>query len=246
MPSAFTTALVLLSLLIAPAAFAAATPTELRVEYLTEPLGLDVAQPRFSWINTPDRRGAAQSAYQIRVASDPGLLRTEAADLWDSRRVDSAAQARIRYQGRTFAAGQHAWWSVRIWNERDESSPWSAPAHFSVGLLGAANWRAHWIEDPTPAEVFGPANNGYHSQMSESATAEKWITIDLGAAREMDGLALWPARPYNWSRDEPGFLFPKRFLIEAALTADFTDAVVVVDRSGEAVAKPGTAAWRVR
>ena len=63
-------------------------PSTLRCEYLTDPLNLDVASPRLSWkLEATDRRGVAQSAYQIVVASSPELLAQEKGDLWDSGRV---------------------------------------------------------------------------------------------------------------------------------------------------------------
>ncbi len=233
-------------LLLAPEAFATATPTDLRVEYLSEPLGLDTLQPRFSWISAADHRGAQQSAYRIRVASDPGRLLGGKPDLWDTGQVAAPAHTHIVYGGKPLTPGRHAWWSVRIWDERGEASAWSEPAHFSIGLLDAANWQAHWIEDPQPADEFGPANNGYHSDMADSPTAEKWIAVDLGSVVEVDGVVLWPARPYNWVRDEPGFLFPSRFAVEAAMSEDFSDAVVVVDQRANVAPKPGTEAWRSR
>jgi len=42
-------------------------PVSLRVEYLTSPLGIDVAQPRFSWVLPQDGRGQKQTAYQVVV-----------------------------------------------------------------------------------------------------------------------------------------------------------------------------------
>ena len=56
------------------------SPAQLRCEFLTDPLGIDVAQPRLSWIVQSDRRGAVQSAYQILVGSEPGRLREGHAD----------------------------------------------------------------------------------------------------------------------------------------------------------------------
>jgi alpha-L-rhamnosidase len=59
----------------------------LRCEYLVNPLGIDVAEPRFSWTLESDRRGQAQTAYRILVASNPKLLDKETGDLWDRGKV---------------------------------------------------------------------------------------------------------------------------------------------------------------
>jgi len=44
------------------------TITHLTCEYQTNPLGIDVRQPRLSWQIESDRRGAVQTAYQVRAA----------------------------------------------------------------------------------------------------------------------------------------------------------------------------------
>ena len=50
--------------------------TDLRCEYLTNPLGMDVQHPRFSWklVDPDNTRGQKQTAYQIIVTnhSDDG------------------------------------------------------------------------------------------------------------------------------------------------------------------------------
>ena len=44
----------------------------LRCEYRSNPLGLDVVAPRFSWSLDSDRRGVEQSRYEIEVAEQEG------------------------------------------------------------------------------------------------------------------------------------------------------------------------------
>ena len=53
------------------------TPLELTCEYVTDPVGVDVTEPRFSWILESDQRGQMQSAYQILVASSKEKLKAK-------------------------------------------------------------------------------------------------------------------------------------------------------------------------
>ena len=53
----------------ASAAEGPAAPTNLRCEYLSNPLGIDVPQPRFSWVLEHSARGEMQTAYQVLVAT---------------------------------------------------------------------------------------------------------------------------------------------------------------------------------
>ncbi len=44
-------------------------PSGLTCEHLTNPLGIDVARPRLSWVLWSERQGELQKAYQVLVAS---------------------------------------------------------------------------------------------------------------------------------------------------------------------------------
>lgn len=75
------TPLCLLLPLLAPlAALHATGVTDLRCEYRTDPLGIDVVQSQLSWViaakeeggNLKPERGTKQTAYQVLVASTKG------------------------------------------------------------------------------------------------------------------------------------------------------------------------------
>ncbi|GAG13612.1 unnamed protein product, partial [marine sediment metagenome] len=44
-------------------------PTNLLCEYTSNPLGIDTALPRFSWMLNHSKRGQFQSSYQVLIAS---------------------------------------------------------------------------------------------------------------------------------------------------------------------------------
>ena len=73
--------------------------SNLRCEYLSNPLGIDIARPRLSWELRDTRRGARQTAYQVQVASDEATLLGGTADLWDSGRIGSDNTAHVAYGG---------------------------------------------------------------------------------------------------------------------------------------------------
>jgi len=58
-----------------------ARASELRTEYLVDPLGIDETAPRFGWWVEDERPGARQTAYRIRVASTVAGLTGDAPDL---------------------------------------------------------------------------------------------------------------------------------------------------------------------
>ena len=78
----------------------AADVSNLRCEYLTDPLGVGAAKPRLSWVfeensQGPGTRGVVQTGYQVLVASTPELLAKDQGDLWDSGKVASDLSSQI-------------------------------------------------------------------------------------------------------------------------------------------------------
>lgn len=68
---------------------------KLQVEYLTNPIGLDITAPRFSWQLASAERGVRQTAYQITVATDAACLNP----VWTSGKVASDESLHICYAG---------------------------------------------------------------------------------------------------------------------------------------------------
>jgi len=120
-------------------------PHNLRCEYLTSPLGIDVLEPRLSWTVESSRRGQRQTAYRILVASDPKKLDDGIGDLWDSGKVDSNRTAQIVYSGRPLDSQSTCYWKVRLWDKDGEPSRWSKPTFWTMGLLNQDEWKGQWI-----------------------------------------------------------------------------------------------------
>jgi alpha-L-rhamnosidase len=227
---------------LAPAATAAAAvqPAALRCEYRVNPLGIDVARPRLSWIIESAERGQRQTAYRVLVATSAERLAADEGNLWDSGRVASDQTIHVVYAGRPLGSRMACFWKVRAWDARDQASPWSRAASWSMGLLDRADWQAQWIADSkTAGSRQTPPHNGYHSALANSPDAAKWVSIDLGKPQPVDAVRLYPARPFDWSPDTPGFLFPVRLKIEAGQAADGSDLKVVVDRTAADIPNPG-------
>ena len=119
---------------------------DLRCEYLKNPLGVDAAQPRLSWVIESQQRGQRQTAYQVLVASSPAALESDQGDVWDSGKVASDETAHIVYAGKPLASRQVCHWKVRAWDRDGQPSDWSKPACWEMGLLKPADWSAQWIE----------------------------------------------------------------------------------------------------
>ena len=123
----------------------ALTPSELKCEYAVNPLGVDAAQPRFSWVLRSSRRGQVQSAYQILVAGSEEKLNAGTGDKWDSGKVASDRSVNLAYQGSPLASGEKCWWKVRVWDRDGNTTAYSKPGTFEMGLLRPGDWEGKWI-----------------------------------------------------------------------------------------------------
>ena len=125
------------------------------VEYQTNPIGIDERQPRLSWQIVSTSRGVVQKAYQIRAAAT--ILELGQNDLWNTGKVISDRSIHVEYQGPALQSRQRVYWQVRVWDGHDQTSDWSAPVFWEMGLLDVADWQAQWIgtaiaEDLTKAQ----------------------------------------------------------------------------------------------
>lgn len=147
-------------------------PGELTCEYLVDPMAVDVARPRLSWINTaePEDRGQVQTAYRVQVASTLDALLQGKADLWDTGRVASEQSTLLPYAGKALEARQDCWWRVRVWDRDGKASDWSDTAFWGMGLLKPDDWKAQWIGAPWQGEEPMP-----DSALNDEAQRKQWV-----------------------------------------------------------------------
>ncbi len=146
-------------------------PLDLRCEHRVDPLGIGETQPLLSWrVENPAQNGRSVSAWRVLAASTNARLAADRGDRWDSGVVRDGDVLTAAWGGAPLGAGAEVHWKVRVWDGDGVASEWSAPARFSVGLLGSADWTADWIGAPD-------------ADTAERASAP-WLrtTIDLPAA----------------------------------------------------------------
>jgi alpha-L-rhamnosidase len=119
-------------------------PINLRCEYEQNPLGIDELAPRLSWQVNDPRRGARQTAYDIKVASSPELLKSQP-DLWNSGKAASDQSIQIAYAGKPLSSRQCCFWQVRTWDAQDQPSPWSELASWEMAFTRREEFTAKWI-----------------------------------------------------------------------------------------------------
>lgn len=141
-------------------------PTNLRCEYLENPVGIDVQAPRLSWQLISDDSDMFQSAYRILVASSPKDLRSKENLVWDSGWVTSAETLHIPYAGNALLAEQSYYWIVHVRDQDNQLGGEPQPAFWQMGLGNKDQWQAKWIGFVTEVDEQvrpeGQAGNNSH------------------------------------------------------------------------------------
>ncbi len=130
----------------------------LRCEYLKNPIGIDIKNPRLSWIIKLNQQGQKQTAYQILVASNREKLEKNIGDIWDSGKVKSDKSGHIKYLGEKLKSRMQVFWKVRVWDGDDSPSNWSEIARWEMGLA-SSEWQGKWIGVPRDKQCASKGNN---------------------------------------------------------------------------------------
>jgi len=117
----------------------------LKVNYLSEPLGIDDAQPVFSWILASDGYDKGQSAYRIIVSSTREGAEKHEGDVWDSGKTENENNYNITYQGSTLLSRTPYYWAVQVWDEDGNETGWSEVSSFETGIMSADEWNGEWV-----------------------------------------------------------------------------------------------------
>ncbi len=105
----------------------------LKCEYLVNPIGIDIQNPRLMW---NCEGGTTQLAYQIAVSDGKSVV-------WNSGKVYSGSMS-VSYP-LTIKSRQRLSWNVTLWDENDVEGETSETAFFETGLLSASDFIAKWI-----------------------------------------------------------------------------------------------------
>jgi alpha-L-rhamnosidase len=128
-----------------------ALPVHLRCESVSNPLGIDVANPHLSWQSDSTERNWTQTAYQVVVSITSSPAFDASVSVWDSGKVISAESVGIAYAGPKLEPHTRYYWSVRVWDANGRASQAEETAWWETGILNQ-EWKAKWIAWKTPEQ----------------------------------------------------------------------------------------------
>ncbi len=151
---------------------------DLTCEYKVNPLGIDAQQPRLSWKIHSTQHNVVQTAYELRVSTQPNRWTTSAI-VWQSGKVASDQSVHVPYVGSPLQTGKRYYWQVRVWDNHGGVSPWSDANWWEMGLLDANDWQAQWIhhvQDTLSVSGPSPMFRKEFSSSGKVARARLYIT----------------------------------------------------------------------
>lgn len=119
-------------------------PVDLRCEHLTRPLGIDRAEPRFSWHLEDERNGAKQLSYRIMLGTDSAALVRNKGVIWQEKK--NSGQMLTTYKGKALKPFTRYYWSVTVWDQNRQASEQTISS-FETGFLNTAQWKGSFISD---------------------------------------------------------------------------------------------------
>ena len=210
-------AMIVTGLVFSPEPALAAKPSAvalstLQVEKKTEPVGIDLERPRFSWVVESEQRDTLQESYRLRVATNESAFASGRGLAWDSGVVASGESSNVEYTGPRLASGTRFYWQIDVVTTAGKST---ARSEFRTGLATESDWAgsewigndraqqsgaidltltgASWIHPPytganTPAGYF--RKSFALDTSKEIAAAEFTMTGDMGFSAFLNGVQI--------------------------------------------------------
>jgi len=115
------------------------------IENQTNPIGIGVSNPRFSWKLSSLNRNEFQSSYSIQVYQGKKQV-------WNSGKVNSSTSLFIPYTGEKLQSNSTYSVKVQVWNGKGKPGK-SALASFVTAFLTKEDWKAKWITSGLPGDT---------------------------------------------------------------------------------------------
>ena len=152
-------------------------PTDLKCEYLVNPIGVDARNPRFTWKIGADLNDFEPKSFQIFLGTDSVAVIDEKNLVWKSNSLNNSNQL-VRYGGEKLQSAKKYYWKVILQSSNNVTTS-SKVASFVTGIMDNTGWKGNWISDVmdynlSPAPLFRKefkANREIKSAYAYIATA---------------------------------------------------------------------------
>ena len=131
--------------------------TNLKCDYLINPIGIDGCTPSFGWQLLSDAKNVLQTAYQVIVKKGIEVV-------WNTGKQKSEQSAFLRYEGKALVSRTGYVWEVTVWDNQGNTA--SASGEFETAILSVEEWEAKWIEPVQTPAFHEPSQSTMESETS--------------------------------------------------------------------------------
>lgn len=142
-----------------------------------EGLVVTAVSPRLGWVMTSPENGTRQTAYEIEVK-----------DVLTGKMMWQTGKIRTEKSQLIPTALSHGYyrWQVRVWDETDAVSAWSASSEFIVTDAGTSFGESQWIGAVTRKDARLPQGRIYTgAELKKSEVKEAWANVDSLAKKSI-------------------------------------------------------------
>lgn len=207
------------------------TPHGLTVEYIREPSGTKIIDPKpeFSWIVPTEAE--QQKAYQILVSSSRSLAEKNIGDVWNSGRVGSSKSVDVAFNGNPLGENSTYFWRVRIFDKDNRLSEYSEIQKFTTGSYGKTltSGNIFQVERIHPVELTKKNDGVYFADFGKAAFGtlemniktrkKKKLLIRLGEKLQDGSIDREPGGTIKYQQLELD-VSPKKQMYQIELTPD--------------------------
>ena len=119
--------------------------TDLKCEYATDPIGLDIRSPQLSWRMESEGRGVLRVRPAGSSSPRPKTIWHGTKAYGTAERRKSSRSSGIRYEGPALQSRTEYFWKVKVQCSDGRQTGWSDAGKFETGLMDESDWHSDWI-----------------------------------------------------------------------------------------------------
>lgn len=223
----------------------------LKVQAYSNPIGIDVPNPTFSWNLHSTEKGVMQKSYAIEISTD----REFQLNVWKSGVIASQQSVDVKVPGFVAQPRTRYYWRVSVADNKGEKEISTEKAYFETGLMDESQWlNSQWIKAM-------PATKHYSQildyELDVDFEIKQLAAGFIFAAKNKNNYCMWQVsiskgkpllRPYiwrnavgKWIEDKPidvdiksGETHHLKIAVEnASIAKTYIDGVIVDTREGD-------------
>ncbi|MEH6405791.1 MAG: family 78 glycoside hydrolase catalytic domain [Leeuwenhoekiella sp.] len=117
---------------------------DLKTEYLSNLIGLDTQNPRFTWSIESKIDSIRQKSFHVFVGKDSAEVAKKQGNIWDETKESDSIL--IKYQGKPLEPFTKYFWGVEVTDNYGNISDFQVSS-FETGMMKMTNWKGSWITD---------------------------------------------------------------------------------------------------